>query len=103
MKHSEKIMPVAAAITVLSALACCLPLGIVAAVGAAGLGVILEPFRHWLLGLSIAFLVIGLLQLYRSGGTCQRRSRTNIAMLAVAAVISPWSYDLSPTGCWVPG
>ena len=75
MKHSEKIIPVAAALTALSAFACCLPLGIVAAAGAMGLGAILEPFRLRLLGLSVAFLVIGLFQLYRSGGTCQRRSR----------------------------
>ena len=99
MKHSEKIIPVAAALTALSAFACCLPLGIVAAAGAMGLGAILEPFRPRLLGailepfrprllgLSVAFLVIGLFQLYRSGGTCQRRSRLSIAMLCVAAVI----------------
>lgn len=87
MKHSEKVMPIAAALTALSVLACCLPLGIIAAVGAAGLGVILEPLRHWLLGLSVAFLAIGLLQLYRSRGTCQRRSWTNIATFCVAAAI----------------
>ena len=50
MKHSEKITPVAAAVSALSTMACCLPSGIAAAAGAAGLGVVLEPFRSWLMG-----------------------------------------------------
>jgi hypothetical protein len=44
MKHSEKITPEAAAISALSTMACCLPSGIAAAAGAAGLGAVVENF-----------------------------------------------------------
>ena len=56
MKHSENIAPLAAAIGALSTLVCCLPLGIAAAAGAAGLAVVLEPLRPWLLGSSVTLL-----------------------------------------------
>ena len=87
MRHSEKIMPVAAAVTALSSMACCLPLGIAAAAGAGGLAVVLAPIRPWLLALSAVFLAIGLVQLYRSRGACRRRSRATIALFWIAGII----------------
>lgn len=87
MKHSEKIAPVAAVISVFSTIACCLPLGIAAAVGAAGLGVVLAPLRPWLIGFSLALLIFGLWQLYRSSGSCPRRSGTSIAVFWLSAII----------------
>jgi hypothetical protein len=87
MKHSEKIAPVAALATALSTLACCLPLGIAAAAGAAGLSVVAEPLRPWLIGSSIALLVIGFTQLYRSNRTCHRRSRASLAIFWLSAIV----------------
>jgi uncharacterized membrane protein YidH (DUF202 family) len=87
MKHSEKIAPLAAVIGALSTLACCLPLGIAAAAGTAGLGVVLEPFRPRLLGSSIALLGIGFAQLYRSKAACRRRSPLSTAVLLFSAMI----------------
>ena len=87
MKHSEKIAPAAAVISALSTLACCLPLGIAAAAGAAGLGVLVEPLRPWLIGLSIALLGVGFTRLYRSRGTCQRRSRASVAVFWFSAIV----------------
>jgi hypothetical protein len=87
MKHSEKIAPAAAVISALSTFACCLPVGIAAAAGAAGLGVIMEPLRPWLIGLSIALLGVGFGQLYRSRGTCQRRSRASVAVFWFSAIV----------------
>jgi hypothetical protein len=87
MKRSEKIAPAAAVISALSTLACCLPLGIAAAAGAAGLGVLVEPLRPWLIGLSIALLGVGFTQLYRSRGTCQRRSRASVAVFWFSAIV----------------
>jgi hypothetical protein len=87
MKHSEKITPVAAAASALSAMACCLPSSIAAAAGAAGLGVIAEPLRPWMVGLSLALLVVGFVQLYRSNRTCQRRSPVSIAVFLISAII----------------
>jgi hypothetical protein len=87
MKHSEKITPVAAALSAVSGLACCVPSGIAAAAAAAGLGVVIEPLSPWLIGLSIALLVVGFVQLYRSNRTCQRRSPVSIALFLIAAII----------------
>ena len=42
MRVTEKLTPVAAAMSALATLACCLPLGIAGAVGALGLSVALE-------------------------------------------------------------
>lgn len=88
MKHWEKIAPAAAAISALSTLACCLPLGFAAAAGAAGLGVLVEPLRPWLIGLSIALLGVGFTQLYRSRGTCYRRSRASVAVFWLSAIVA---------------
>ena len=87
MKHSEKIAPLAAVIGALSTLACCLPMGIAAAAGAAGLGVVLEPLRPWLLGSSVTLLGIGFVQLYRSEAACQRRNPVSTVVLLCSAMI----------------
>ena len=68
-------------------MACCLPSGIAAAAGAAGLGMVIDALRPWLAGLSIALLVGGLVQLYRSNRTCQRRSRVSIALFLISAIV----------------
>src|SRR5215831_7146114 len=87
MKHSEKITPVAAAASALPTMVCCLPSGIAAAAGAAGLGVVLEPLRGWLVVLSLGLLAVGLVQLYRSNRTCQRRSPVSIAVFVISAIV----------------
>ncbi len=87
MKHSEKIAPVAAVLSLFTTLACCLPLGIAAAAGAAGLSVVLASLRPWLVGLSIALLALGLWQLYRTRGACQRRSRMSLAVFWLSAML----------------
>jgi hypothetical protein len=87
MKHSEKIAPLAAVINALSTQVCCLPFGIAAATGAAGLGAVLEPLRGWLLASSITLLTIGFVQLYRSGRTCWRRRSISTALLVFSTMI----------------
>lgn len=87
MRHSEKLAPVAAVASALSCMACCLPFGIAAAAGSAGLGMVLEPFRPYLMAVSAGLLLFGLWQLYRKGRTCQRRSRASVAIFWVCAAI----------------
>lgn len=87
MKHTEKLAPVAAVVSAISCMACCLPIGIAAAAGSAGLAVILEPFRPYMMAISAGLLVFGLWQLYRKGRTCQRRSRASIAIFWSCAAI----------------
>ena len=87
MKHSEKITPVAAVVSALSTLACCLPSSIAAAAGSAGLAVVVDPLRPWLLALSATLLVLGFVQLYRTNRTCQRRSLVSIAVFVTSAIL----------------
>ena len=87
MKHSEKITPVAAVVSALSTLACCLPSSIAAAAGSAGLAVVVEPLRPLLLTLSIALLVLGFPQLYRINRICHRRRLVSIAVFVISAIL----------------
>src|SRR5580704_7322644 len=88
VKHSEKIAPLAAVISAVSCVACCLPFGFAAAAGAAGLSVFLAPLRPWMMAISGALLLFGLRQLYRRrGAQCQRRSRLSIAVFWMCAAL----------------
>jgi len=68
-------------------MACCLPFGIAAAAGAAGLSVVLASLRPWMLAISAALLLFGLWQLYRRRGICQRRSRVSLAVFWTCAAL----------------
>ena len=87
MKHGEKLAPVAAVVSAISCVACCLPFGLAAAAGTAGLGVILAPLRPYLMAASGALILFGLWQLYRRGPVCERRSRTSIVVFWTCAAI----------------
>ena len=87
MKHSEKIAPIAAVISVFSTIACCLPLGILAAAGAASLSAVLAPLRWWLIGLSVVLLAFGMWQLYGGKQVCRRRSRASQAIFWLSALM----------------
>lgn len=79
--------PVAAAMSALATLACCLPWGIGAALGTLGLGVFLARFQPEFILLSIILLGVGLVQMLRRGRSCRRRSRVEIALWGIAAVV----------------
>jgi hypothetical protein len=87
MRVTERFPPVAAALSALATLACCLPLGIAGAVGALGLSVALEALRPWLIGLAIVLLGFSGFQMYRSGKSCQRRSRLSLVLFGLSAAI----------------
>ena len=87
MRVTERLPPLAAALSALATLACCLPLGIAGAVGALGLSVALEALRPWLIGLAVALLGFSGFQLYRNGKSCRRRSRLSLVLFGVSAAI----------------
>jgi hypothetical protein len=87
MKGTERLAPVAAAVSALATLACCLPLGIAGAVGALGLSVVLASLRPWLLAFAGIFLGVGLLQLYRGQKRCQRHSPLSLIVFAVRTAV----------------
>jgi uncharacterized membrane protein YidH (DUF202 family) len=89
MRVTEKLTPVAAAMSALATLACCLPLGIAGAAGALGLSVALEKLRPWLIGLAVILLGVSAFQMYRGQKSCRRRSRLSLICfgLCVAVVL----------------
>lgn len=88
MKAVERGAPAAAILAALSALTCCLPFGIVGALGLASVSVWIAPLRPWLLGAAVLLLVLGFWQIYRQGKHCStRHSRVSVALFWVAVAV----------------
>lgn len=88
MRVLEKGAPGAAILAALSALACCLPFGILGALGLATVSVWIAPLRPWLLGAAVLLLVLGFWQIYRRGNQCNaQRSRASVALFWFAVVV----------------
>lgn len=88
MKAVERGAPAAAIVAALSTLACCLPFGIVGALGLAGVSVWIAPLRPWLLGAAVLLLALGFWQIYRRRNQCNaRRSSVSVALFWLAVVV----------------
>lgn len=87
MRVTERLTPVAAAMSALATFACCLPLGIAGAAGALGLSVALEKLRPWLIGLAVILLGVSAFQMYRGQQKCQRRSRLSLICFGLCAAV----------------
>lgn len=88
MKAVERAAPAAAILAALSALVCCLPFGLIGALGLASLGVWIAPLRPWLLGVAILLLLLGFWQIYRRGNQCgTKRSPISVALLWLALAV----------------
>ena len=88
MKALERGAPAAAIVAALSALACCLPFGIVGALGLASVSVWVAPLRPWLLGAAVILLGLGFWQIYRRGNQCNARpSRLSVSLFWLAVVV----------------
>jgi hypothetical protein len=87
IRTSAVFTPTAAVVSALATLTCCLPWGIGAALGALGLSVFFAKFQFWFLALSVLLLFFGLFQVLRKGTSCTKRSRIEIALLSIAAVL----------------
>ena len=83
----KTLAPVGAVASALATLACCLPWGIGAALGALGLSAFFARYQIWFLILAAALLLVGIFQLLHRRASCQRRSRTEIAFLSIAVVV----------------
>ena len=89
------IAPIAAVTSALATLACCLPWGIGAALGALGLSVLLARFQVELIAFAVVLLGVGLIQMVRLRRSCRRSSRVEIALwwfsaaVVVAVVLFP--------------
>ena len=87
MRVTEKLGPIAAVISALATLACCLPLGIAGALGALGLSVALDQARPWLIGIAVILLGVSGFQMYRGRKSCRRRSRLSLIVFGLCAAV----------------
>ncbi len=79
--------PVAAIVSAVATIGCCLPLGFLGALGAAGGGVLFTSLRPWLLGLSVVLLGFGFFQYFRGAQCGLKRSRVAVVLLWVATLL----------------
>jgi uncharacterized membrane protein YozB (DUF420 family) len=86
-RATAALTPIAAVTSAFAALICCLPWGLAAAAGALGLSAFFTRFQAEFLVLALVLLAVGLIQILRRGRSCRRRSRAEIALWAITAVI----------------
>jgi hypothetical protein len=87
MKNSEQVTPVAAAVTALSTLLCCVPTSFAAAIATTSLGVFVADHQGWFLAASVVLIAIGAVQLRRATACSTGPKRTSAIMLALSTVI----------------
>ena len=88
MKNSETVTPVAAALTALSTLVCCLPGTVVAAAATGGVSLFVSSHQQWFFAASLLLLGVGILQLRRAQRTCRvSRSGSTIVLWISAAIV----------------
>jgi hypothetical protein len=87
MKNSEQVTPVAAAVTALSTLLCCVPTSFAAAVATTSAGMFVADHQGWFLAASGLLIAIGLFQLRRATACSTRTKRSSAIVLAISAVI----------------
>ena len=87
MKHTEKIAPVAGALTALATLACCLPVAFAAGTATAGLAAVAGTYRWWFLGSSVLLVALGAGQFVRARRACRTRGIGSTVVLTLSAVI----------------
>ena len=87
MPATEKITPVAAAVTALSTMLCCLPGAFAAAAATTSVGLFVVDYQPWFLGASVVLLAIGALQLRYARRSCATTRRSSVVVLWVSAAI----------------
>lgn len=87
MRHAEKITPVAAALSALTTLACCLPVTFAAGSATAGLAVVAGAYRWAFLTASMILIALGTVQLVRARRACRTRGTGSMVILGISAAI----------------
>lgn len=77
----------AAIVSSIASIACCLPFGFAGAIGAAGASAFLPSAMPWLLSLSVGLLALGFWQQRRAAQCDVRRRGVGRVLLCVAAAV----------------
>ena len=86
-ERTQWAAPLAAIAAAFGMIACCLPLGFLAALGAAGAGIFLSRYRMLFLALAPVFLVVGFWQHYRARSCNIRAHRIGAVLLWLATFV----------------
>ena len=88
MPRAEHVTPVAAAVTAVSTLLCCLPTAFAAALATTSVGLFVASHQGWFLAASGLLIAVGTIQVRRAGRTCSvARRRASTTLLAISAAI----------------
>lgn len=87
MRIGERVTPILAAVSAVSTLACCLPLGGAALLGLGGLLAAAGRYQQWLLPGSGVLLAVGGVLTWRSRRVCHRTSKVSLVILALSAIV----------------
>ncbi|HKW00038.1 MAG TPA: hypothetical protein VJN96_09435 [Vicinamibacterales bacterium] len=100
MRVTERVTPVAAAISAVATLACCMPLGGVAALGLGGALAAAGRYQQWLLPGAGVLLLVGAGLIWRSRRVCHRTSTLSLTILAISAaiVLTVWLFPQTVAG-----
>src|SRR5215212_1619657 len=88
MPRAENVTPLAAAVTAVSTLLCCVPSAFAAALATTSVGLFVADHQGWLLAASVILIAVGAVQVRRAGRVCSvARRRTSATLLAISAAI----------------
>ena len=87
MKRTGISTALAAMVSSLLTLSCCLPVGFLGALGLAGLAVFISGARPWLLAGSAVLLGVGFWRTLRAAQCGVRPNRTGLVLLCLAALV----------------
>lgn len=87
MKNTEQVTPVAAAVTALSTLLCCVPTSFAAAMATTSVGLFVADHQGWFLAASVLMIVVGVFQLRRATVCSTRTKRISAVVLTISAAI----------------
>jgi hypothetical protein len=87
MKNTEQVTPIAAAVTALSTLLCCIPASFAAAAATTTVGLFVVDHQGWFLAASVVLIALGVLQWRRARACSTGRRRVSAVILGLAAAI----------------
>jgi hypothetical protein len=89
MNHRETLAPLGAALTALTSLLCCLPVGFATAAALGSLSAVVSEHQSWFLGAAVVLLGVGVVQLRQAQRACARRPvGSRIVLCASAAIVA---------------